>query len=153
MTRLRRLAQLVTRVDDTPDRVAFAFALGIFIAFFPLLGIHIALALSLAYVLRLSRVAVLAGTLVSNPWTLAPMLTAGTLVGCGLLGVTPTSLGTIDWSLSGRAFYDSLFAGLAPILLPFVVGNLVLGLASGIVAFVVIRALLVARRAKAAADQ
>jgi uncharacterized protein len=146
MTRLRELAQLVSQVEDTPTRVALAFALGVFIAFSPFLGIHTAIALGLAFLFRLNRVAILAGTFTNNPWTIAPMYTAGTLVGCGLLGVSPTSLAEVDWSLSGRAFYESLLAGLGPLLLPFLVGNLVLGAAVALVAFVVVRAVLVARR-------
>jgi uncharacterized protein (DUF2062 family) len=67
--------------------VALAFGIGLFIAFFPLLGIHTGLALVIALTFRLSRVALLAGAWVNNPWTLAPMYTAGTLVGCALLGV------------------------------------------------------------------
>jgi uncharacterized protein (DUF2062 family) len=145
MTRLRQLAQLALQVEDTPTRAALAFALGVFIAFSPFLGIHTAIALGLAFLFRLNRVAILAGTFTNNPWTIAPMYTAGTLVGCGLLRVSPTSLAAVDWSLSGRAFYESLLAGLGPLRLPFVVGNLVLGAAVAFVVFVVVRAILVAR--------
>ncbi len=37
---LRRTGQILLRVEDSPTRVAAAFALGVFIAFSPLLGIH-----------------------------------------------------------------------------------------------------------------
>jgi uncharacterized protein (DUF2062 family) len=147
---LRRTGQVLLHVDDSPRRVAAAFALGVFIAFFPILGIHTGMALLAALALRLSRVAVLFGAWVNNPWTVAPMYTAGTLVGCVLLGESPASLGAIDWSLGGRAFYASLAAGLGPLLLPFVVGNLVLGAAAGGVTFAVVRGLL-ERRARRAA--
>jgi uncharacterized protein (DUF2062 family) len=144
-SRLRRLAQLVLQVEDTPTRAALAFALGVLIAFSPFLGIHTAIALGLAFLFRLNRVAILAGTFTNNPWTIAPMYTAGTLLGCGLLGVSPASLAEVNWSLHGRAFYESVLAGLGPLLLPFVVGNLVLGAAVAFVVFVVVRAVLVAR--------
>jgi uncharacterized protein len=138
----RRTGQVLVQVEDTPARVAAAFALGLFIAFFPILGIHTGLALLIALGFRLNKVAILLGAWVNNPWTLTPMYTAGTLVGCVLLGQSPASLGAIDWSLSGHAFYASLFAGLRPLLLPFVVGNLVLGAAAAAVAFLVLRSLL-----------
>jgi len=146
---LRRTGQVLFRVEGSPSRIAFAFALGVFIAFFPIVGIHTGLAILLAVLLRLNKVAVLAGAWTNNPWTLAPMLTAGTLVGCLLLGVSPATLGAIEWTLRGRAFYASLAAGLRPLLLPYVVGNLVLGAAAGAVSFLVLRALL-ARRAERA---
>ena len=153
MRRLRRLAQLVLHVEDSPTRVALAFALGLFIAFFPVLGTHTAIALALAFAFRLNRVAILAGTWMNNPWTIGPMLAAGTLVGCALLEVSPKTLGAVDWSLSGRGLYDSLVAGFGPLLWPFVVGNLVLGTAAGAVSFFVVRAVLESRGSSTAEDR
>ncbi len=143
---LRRTGQILLNVEDSPSRVAFAFALGVFIAFFPVVGIHTGLALLLAFVFRLSKAAILAGAWTNNPWTLAPMLTAGTLVGCALLGASPASLGGIDWALHGRAFYASLAAGFRPLVLPFIVGNVALGAVAAAASFVVLRALLARRR-------
>ena len=85
MKRLRQMIRFLLQLEDTPNRVAIAFGIGLFIAFFPFLGIHTGLALAIALIFRLSRVALLAGAWVNNPWTLAPMYTAGTLVGCALL--------------------------------------------------------------------
>ena len=72
---------------------------------------------------------------------------AGTLLGCALLGVEPVGPLSVDWHLKGRAFYSALAATLRPLVWPFVVGNLVLGLVAGLVAFLLLRSLL-ARRAK-----
>ncbi len=150
MRHLRRLAQLVLRVEDDPARVALAFGTGIFLAFFPLFGIHTLMALGLAWAFRLNRVAVLAGTFMNNPWTIGPMYTAGTLVGCALLGVPPTRVSEVDWSLSGPAFYASALESFRPLLWPFLLGNLVLGAAAGAIAFFVVRAVLLSRRSKGA---
>jgi len=148
---LRRAGQILLRVDDSPTRVAAAFALGVFIAFFPILGIHTGMALVLAVLLRLNKVAILVGAWTNNPWTLAPMYTAGTLLGCFVLGASPVSLREIDWSLEGRAFHESLATGLRPLVLPFVLGNLALGAAAALVSFLVLRSLLERRRRGAAA--
>jgi uncharacterized protein (DUF2062 family) len=147
--RLRSLLRTVLRVEDTPRRVALAFAIGVFIAFFPVLGIHTGMALVIALWFRLSKVAILAGAWTNNPWTIAPMYTAGTVLGCVLLGVPAAGLGAIDWSLSGRAFYDSLFTGLRPYLMPYVVGNTLLGLGCGLVSYLLVRHVLERRRAPA----
>ncbi|HSD65822.1 MAG TPA: DUF2062 domain-containing protein [Vicinamibacteria bacterium] len=146
---LRRTGQLLLRVEDSPSRVALAFALGVFIAFFPILGIHTGLALGIGLAFRLNKVALLAGAWVNNPWTVAPMYSAGTLLGCFALGVSPASLGAIDWGLRGQAFYESLVTGLRPLLVPFLVGNLALGALAGGIAFVLLRSLLVRRQAAA----
>ena len=143
---LGRTGQILLHVEDSPSRVALAFALGVFIAFFPVLGVHTAMAIAAALVFRLNKVALLAGTFANNPWTVAPMYSAGTLLGCAVLGVSPASLGAIDWDLSGRAFYESLVAGLRPLLVPFVVGNLTLGALAGATAFALLRTLLARRR-------
>ncbi len=62
---LRRLLALV----GTPERVAFAFAVGVFLAFSPLLGLHAILGLTIAFAFGLNRAAVLIGVFVSNPWS------------------------------------------------------------------------------------
>jgi hypothetical protein len=146
----RRLGVLL-RVEGSASRVALSFSLGVFIAFFPILGIHTGMALALAVVLRMNKIAVLVGAWTNNPWTLAPMYTAGTLLGCFVLGVSPASLREIDWSLEGRAFYESLATGLRPLLLPFVLGNLALGAAAALLSFLVLRSLLQRRRRSGAA--
>jgi len=143
---LRRTGQILVHVEDSPSRVALAFALGVFIAFFPILGIHTGMAIVIAVAFRLNKVAILAGAWINNPWTLAPMYTAGTLLGCFVLGVSPASLGGIDWALHGRAFYASLAAGLRPLVVPFVVGNLALGAAAALGSFLALRFLLARRR-------
>jgi uncharacterized protein (DUF2062 family) len=143
---LRRTGQILLHVEDTPSRVALAFALGIFIAFFPVLGIHTAMAIALALVFRLNKVALLLGTFTNNPWTIAPMYGAGTLLGCLVLGESPARLGAIDWGLGGRAFYESLLRGLRPLLIPFVVGNLLLGALAAAAAFALLRLALARRR-------
>lgn len=149
MKRLRALLRAVLQLEDRPNRVALAFGIGVFLAFFPLLGIHTALALFIAFAFRLNKVAILAGAWTNNPWTMAPMYVAGTLVGCELLGVSAEGLTGVDWSRHGRAFYEALFEGLRPLVVPFLVGNLVLGLVAGAGAFLALRAALLRRRESA----
>lgn len=145
MRRLRQMARLVLQVDESPRRVALAFSVGMFIAFFPVLGTHTIVGLIVAFFFRLNRVALLAGAWMSNPWTIGPMLSAGTLVGCALMGISPKSLGAVDWSLSGSAFFDSLVAGFHPLLWPFVFGNLLTGTVVGFTSFFVVNTILKSR--------
>jgi uncharacterized protein len=146
-----RASRVLFTIEGSPNRIAFAFALGVFIAFFPILGIHTWIALGLAIAFRLDKVAILIGVWVNNPWTVGPMLTAGTLVGCSLTGVSPATLGRVDWSLRGPAFYESLVAGFRPLVLPYALGNLVLGFVVASVTFVLLRAALIRRQARQAA--
>jgi uncharacterized protein (DUF2062 family) len=138
--------QLLLHVEDTPHRIALAFGIGVYIAFFPIFGIHTGMALIIAFLFKLSRVAMLLGIWVNNPWTIAPMYMGGTLLGCVLLGVSRSDLPEIDWALEGHAFYEELMIVLRPYLWPFVVGNTVAGILAGLLAYFALRFFLERRR-------
>jgi hypothetical protein len=144
--RLGRALRVLAQVEDTPQRTALAFAIGVWIAFCPLLGVHTALALGVAFLFRLGRAPLLLGTYVNNPWTLAPLYMSGTLLGCAVLGVPADGLLTIDWSARGGAFYAGLLRQLRPYLWPYVVGNVVLGTLCAVLAYLALRRFLERRR-------
>ena len=144
--RLRQALHVLLHVEGAPHRTALAFGIGVWIAFFPILGIHTGMALAIAFFFRLSRTALLVGAYLNNPWTLAPLYMAGTLLGCVLLGVPAEGLPGIDWRLHGLAFYRTLFQGLKPYVLPFVVGNTVMGIVGGVAGYCVLRYVLERRR-------
>ena len=150
MSRLRQRFQLLLNIEESPHRTALAFGVGIWIAFFPILGIHTGMALLIAFFFRLSRVAVLLGTWVNNPWTIAPMYTAGTLIGCLLLGLSPGGFRAIDWTeITAGSWSDTvvrLWSALRPYWWPYVVGNTLLGLASAAVGYFILRSFLERRR-------
>jgi uncharacterized protein len=147
--RLRRAVRELLHLEDTPHRIALAFGLGIWIAFSPLLGLHTLMALGIAFAFRLSKAAILIGCYVNNPWTLAPLFLAGTVVGCALLGVSTEGLATVDWDRHGLAFYTHLLAHLRPYLWPFVVGNTFLGVLFGTLSYFGLRYVLTRRAAAA----
>ena len=66
---------------DEPERVAASFAIGVAIAFTPLIGLHIWIALFIAIVLKLNKLDVVLGTLVVNPLTLGPVSAAALPIG------------------------------------------------------------------------
>ncbi len=144
--RLRRTLQMLVHVNDTPHRIALAFGVGVFIAFSPVLGIHTAMALGIAFAFRLSRVAMLVGAYINNPWTLVPMYMGGTLLGCALLGVPSEGLSAVEWHLHGWAFYQSLLRHLKPYLWPYVIGNTLLGVAGALAGYLALRTILERRR-------
>ncbi len=149
--RLGRALNVLLLLEDAPDRIALAFAIGVWIAFSPLLGIHTGLALAVAFLFRLSRAAMLFGAYLNNPWTIAPMYTAGTVLGSWLLGVSPSGISRIAWDAEGDAFHTSLWQGLQPYVWPYFVGNTVLGVLVAIPAYFALRSLLTRRRRRATA--
>jgi len=127
--------RVVLHTDDTPPRAALAFAIGVFIAWTPALGFHTLLALVIAFLFGLNRVAVLAGTFVNNPWTIVPIYSASAYLGSLLTGAD-VSLPRLE----GKTWSDlfDFMAQCRPWIVPLTMGTLVMGLLSALVAFPVV---------------
>lgn len=128
---MRDALKKLLHLKDTPHRTALAFALGVFIAFSPLLGLHTPLAIILAFALGLNRVAVLAGAWI-NFWALPPCYAFGTFLGAMILGVNTGNLKTADWE--GRGV-SALWSTLHKFLWPIIVGNTLLGAMAAVIAY------------------
>jgi uncharacterized protein (DUF2062 family) len=125
-----RLAALLS-LDDSPWRTALALAIGVFLSFTPFWGFQTLLALLLATVFRLNRAVTVTGTWLNLPW-FAPFIYAGAM-----------KLGALMLpDLSG-------LAGLSAYLL---VGSTTMGLAAGVLTWVIAFWLMRLRRTRRRAD-
>src|SRR5512144_3055411 len=61
------------KLNASPHTLALAFALGVFIAFSPIVGTHIITCIFLAWLFRVSKLVVLTASFVNNPWTVVPL--------------------------------------------------------------------------------
>jgi len=114
-------------LDDTPERIALAFAVGVFLAFSPLLGLHTVLGIAIAFIFGLNRVAVLLGVFVNNPWTLVPIYTAGAYLGELLVDLPPApGYPDFGWSRLWTARYWVDLAAHWRLLVPVALGSTVL---------------------------
>lgn len=117
-----------------PHHLAWSFALGLAIAWNPLLGTHTGLVLgACAMIRRLHRPLALLGAFVNNPWTMVPMATFSTLLGNVLMGRgLHLDLSAVHWkSLGWHSFtthvgWEAASAMLKPILWPYLLGGFVL---------------------------
>jgi uncharacterized protein len=125
--RVRAWLEQLLHTHDTPQRTAAAYALGVFLGFSPVLGLHTILGLILAFALSLNRVAVLLGVYSNLPWILVPYYTLATWLGASLLGAAPppglveafiTALQNRSWSE-----FRSAFGGLEPVFWAFTLGS------------------------------
>lgn len=121
-------------IQESPQRIAGAFALGVFIGMSPLLGAHTILGIACAWLLKLNRLVTLVGVYVTNPWTIVPIYTFGTWMGARLLGMDHI-LPVIDWA---HISLSALLKDFRPLLMPFIIGNTLLGLFSAAVSYVII---------------
>lgn len=117
-------------LQEPPQRTAFAFALGVFIAFSPAYGLHILLVGVCTWLFGLNFVALLTGALINNPWTVVPILGATYWSGALLLGRADSP--AFDWhDLSFAGLYEQIL----PYAVPFTVGSLVLSVLGAALAY------------------
>ena len=115
---MRSWLDQLLHTHDTPHRTAAAYALGVFLGFSPMLGLHTVLGLALAFVFGLNRVAVVLGVYSNLPWLLPAYYTLATIAGAAVLGVDvqPRALEEAMWAVSAASWGE--FAGLARRLAP-----------------------------------
>lgn len=144
-SKLRYFWHRVIRLRATPHEVALGFAIGVFTACTPLLGMQTILALVLALVFRVSMPAAFLGTFVGNPLSWPAIWSASYVSGALLLGQDPTyaanHLGETADVISATLMAPSpqTFAAamdnLAPIAEPMLVGGLLIGLIAAIFSY------------------
>jgi len=113
--------------------VTRAFALGLFISFVPL-PIQTLLSVLLALLLRLNIPAVLAGTLLTNPFTMVPLFLTAYWIGTQILGVP-------ERPIAFEMSWQWLTTGLLPIWKPFLLGCLIMGALSALIGHVLLAGL------------
>lgn len=122
----RRLAiyyrHRLARMPDTPYRVAAGVACGAAVSFTPFLGLHVGLALVVAFVMRANLLAAAIGTIIGNPWTFIPIWALTYWVGARILGMD-SSVAVTDLIDMSQIFV-SPFATLKPVLPPLIAGGI-----------------------------
>src|SRR4029450_13481509 len=98
---VRRWLDALLHIEDTPERTAAAFALGVFFGFSPLLGLHTVLGLVFAFALNLNPVAVLIGISPTPPWTPPASNTRAPRAGAAIrrVPIKPQLLGELSSAL------------------------------------------------------
>ncbi len=85
-------------VEDSPERTAFAYSIGVFLGFSPFLGLHTLVGLTIAFLFGLNRPAILLGVWTNTPWWLVPFYMVATWVGMWVTGFW------IDWATLKQIF-------------------------------------------------
>ncbi len=149
---VRRWLDSLLHIEDTPERTAAAFALGVFFGFSPLLGLHTILGVIAAFLLSLNRVAVLLGVYSNLPWFLAPYYAIATMAGAELTGHHPPPDfreqvgGLFKLSLWQGDFWHRLVVVMKPLLWPYLVGSTLFAVVIAIAAYQLALAFVTNRR-------
>jgi uncharacterized protein (DUF2062 family) len=149
--RARRWLNQLLHTHDTPQRTAAAYAIGVFLGFSPLLGLHTVLGLIVAFAFNLNRVAMLLGVYSNLPWILPAYYTLATTLGATLLqyDVPPgfwKDLREVLTAASWGELRTFTRVMIAPLIWSFALGSTIGAVALGITAYRVALAMIVAHR-------
>jgi uncharacterized protein len=149
---VRRWLDTLLHIEDTPERTAAAFALGVFFGFSPFLGLHTLLGITFAFLLNLNRVSVLLGVYSNLPWFLGPYYAVATIVGARITGhrIPRGFIGELrtmfELSLFHGEFWHRMFTVLKPLGWPYFVGSILGALLFAAAAYQLALAFVVSRR-------
>ena len=124
----------ILHTDDTPSRIARGVAIGVFMAWLPLLALQMLLVLALSFIFRANKVVGLPVVWISNPFTLGPIYYPSYLLGSAMLRLHPVNIEDLEgrfatvsylpWAGRLKELADLLFG---EIYYPTFIGSLVTG--------------------------
>jgi uncharacterized protein (DUF2062 family) len=148
----RRWLDTLLHVADTPKRTAAAFAMGVFFGFSPFLGFHTVLAIIVAFIFDLNRVAALLGVYSNLPWIIAPYYAIVTMIGAKIIGHAPPEgfkaqlSALFELSVFHGEFWHRLITILKPLLWPYAVGSFLGAIVMAAIAYPLALAFVTSRR-------
>ena len=138
------VAKRVLRLTATPHAIAAGVAAGVFSSFTPFMGLHILLALVIAWLVAGNLVAAAFGTFAGNPITFPLIWGATWQVGHKLVpgperivDAASAKTGLLEGGLSG--FIRDFGAMWEPVLKPMTIGAIPLGLLFAAISYAVVR--------------
>ena len=149
---VRRWLDVLLHIDDTPERTAAAFALGVFFGFSPVLGLHTLLGILFAFMLNLNRVATLLGVYANLPWVIGPYYTFTTIAGAALTGhriprgFRAQVAALFESSLFHVPFWIHLWILLRSLLWPYAVGSTIGAIMFAAIAYLLALVFVTSRR-------
>ena len=124
------------RIDDSPQKVALGFGLGVFLGVMPGMGPIAALAVAL--LIKANRIAALLGSILTNTWLSIPVFFLAVKTGSAVTGVSYDRIKDAWFSLIGNFGWDRLARlSLNDVLIPVIIGYAIVSLAIGVLAYVV----------------
>ena len=136
--KLKQQFKNVLSLDAHPGHIAAGFAAGVFISFTPFIGLHTPLAIALAFIFRINKLACITGAWVNTPLTIVPVLAASYKLGVVLQGETMKELSfkNLDWH------------SLQPYAKSILLGSSIIGFAAAIVGYFICYWLVIRLRRK-----
>lgn len=142
---IKRHLRKVLSLNESPHRIALAFAIGVFIAFSPTYGFHTVSVFATAYLFRLNFMVIMAGNLINNPWTMGPILILTFWI-ASFVGLPPLSFQTTSL-VDGSSLLNEVSA----YIVPFMIGGVILATVAATVGYCAAFCLIVVYRKESSA--
>ncbi len=129
---LRDRLHALIKLDEPPHELALAFALGVFVAFSPTIGLHVITCLVLGWIFRLNKLVIVTASFINNPWTVVPIYGFCIWLGINITGenrVVPR----IAWD---QLSFGNSFIVLKPYLWSYVTGTLIVGAVAAVISYI-----------------
>jgi hypothetical protein len=128
----KTLIKKLLHIEDTPERTALAYSIGIFLGFSPFLGFHTLAGVAIAFLFKLNRIAILLGVWSNTPWWIVPYYMIATWIGMWVMRFR-IGRGTLeeifrlgmDQGFIGSDFWNRI-ASQWGLFLSFMIGSLIL---------------------------
>jgi len=133
---LRLLYLKLYRINDSPQKIAMGFGLGIFLGVMP--GAGLLAAVVLALLLRVNRISALLGAILTNTWVTFAIFLLSIRAGSAIMG--------LDWHtvhrdiriiLKGFTWQSVFKISFFKILLPTVIGYLIVSFCLGVAGYLI----------------
>jgi len=117
----------VIHADDTPHRIAFGCAIGVFVALTPTIPFQMLLAVLICWLLGANKIVGVPAVWITNPLTIVPIYLPQYILGCWMLGIpvgevdfhvltkeyeSISVLATVAWNLMKDIFWPLWFGSL-----------------------------------------
>jgi len=131
------------KISDTPHSISLGFAIGVFSAFTPLIGLHIVIAIFFSWLVNANYLSSVAGTFIGTPITYPFMWISSILVGNIFFSVDNLNKDLFE----NFSFYSwDFFLLIKPFIWSFVIGSTVLGLISSFLSYFLLKKLVILYR-------
>lgn len=113
----------LVRLNDSPEKVALGFAIGVTVGVFPTFGLGIVIVIFLAWLININKASAIIGTLLMNPWTSPFFWAISFFTGSLMLGNNINETALLIKSLRTQGDLWEAIVG-KRLILPFIIGNI-----------------------------
>ena len=112
----------LVRLNDSPEKVASGFAIGVAVGIFPTFGLGIVIVIFLAWLTNINKASAIIGSLVMNPWTSPFFWALSFFIGSLMLGNNINETALLFKSLKTQGDLWEAIVG-KRLILPYIIGN------------------------------